>query len=745
MTVGRQIKSGGFAGRVLRRKCRGVVALAVSCLWVTTVRAEDVLRLPPVLVTGDRDKAINLDRKSDSASRLGLSVRETPASIEILDRSQLQHRGVRSVSEAADAAVGVLAGDFPAEPSAFSMRGLANSQINTLYNGIKIGPANMTARVMDSGNLDRIEILKGPASLMSGEGAVGGSVNLVTRMPTSGPIINEGRVSYGSFNTVRAGVGSGGSASLEGLAYRFDLNVSRTSGFMDDTASRNWHLSAALDQRLSAALRVWGAVEFKGDRAKTSWGIPLVPRATVGSDAQGGVVDGTYVSNFNGTNLGAITVDRRALHANYNVLDNHGEADENWVRSGVEWQAAPSLVARTQVYHYGAKRNWFNNEVSAFNANSGLVDRERFDVSHNQSQWGFKSELQWDATVAAMPNRLLAAVEWSHLDFDRPGAANFPGDSVTVFDPDRGQYGLLTTRLQTAKVKDAVLALEDRLRLSADWAVVAGVRQETISLDRTSANTAGVSLAGYPFSKTFQPTTGRLGVTWTLAKGITAYGQYATGVDVAANNLFLLGATQQLTLTRTGSFETGLKADFWESRGQTTFALFNIERRNVYSAQGGRTLNLAGRLASRGAEWAIALSPTPAWRLNANAAYTHARYRDYDFANGTYSGNTPPNVPTLIANAGASYRIASTWPVEIGVSVRHVGDRYASDANNVRLLAYNVVNAQVSIEPCGGTQVSLRVRNLADRTYGAWADPFYPDQILIGAPRSIELALNMTF
>lgn len=723
----------------------GLMAIAATLFTGQDVGAQQAQVLAPVEVKGDRSKELDLDRPSDTASRLGLTVRETPASIEVLDQSLLRRRGVRSVTEAAEAAVGVLAGDFPAEPSAFSMRGLANSQINTLYNGIKIGPANMTSRVMESANLERIEILKGPASLISGDGAVGGAVDLITRMPAPGPIVNEGRLSYGSFDTVRVGLGSGGSTSLEGLSYRFDLNGSLTSGFMDDSASRNWHLSSALEQRLSTALRVWGAVEFKGDRAKTSWGIPLISAAAAGSSGRGGIVDGSYVSNYNGTNLGAITVDDRALHTNYNVLDNHVRADEHWLRSGLEWQAAPSLLARAQVYRYGAKRDWFNNEVAAFNADTGLVDRERFSVSHDQSQWGIKSELMWDNTVAAMPNRLVAALDFSNLDFSRPGAADFPGDSVSVVDPVRGNYGRLTTRLQTTKVKNVALALEDRLRLNAYWTFVAGLRQETISLDRNSENVDGESRPGYPFSKSFKPTTGRLGLTVSLTEGVMAYGQYATGADVAANNLFLLGATQPLTLTRTGSFEAGVKADFWGGRGQTTFAVYNIDRRNVYSSQGGRSLNLAGKLASRGAEWAIAIQPTPAWKLHADLAYTHARYHDYELSDASFSGNTPPNVPKLIANLDATYRFDARWPIEIGASLRHVGDRYASDVNNVRLLAYNLVNAKISIEPRSGMQLSLRVRNIADRTYAAWADPFYPDQILIGAPRSAELALITTF
>ena len=212
------------------------------------------------------------------------------------------------------------------------MRGFANSQINTLYNGIKIGPPNMTSRVMDSGNLERIEFLKGPASLMSGEGSIGGAGNMVTRMPESGPIRSEARLSGGSFNTVRAGVGSGGSTALNGLDYRFDLGASRSGGFIDDSASRNWHFSAALDQRLSAALRLWGAVERKTDRAATHWGTPLVSRSSAAANASDGLIDGSYVSNFNGTDLGPVTIDKRTLRTNYNVLDSRTRADHPAIR-----------------------------------------------------------------------------------------------------------------------------------------------------------------------------------------------------------------------------------------------------------------------------------------------------------------------------------------------------------------------------------------------------------------------------
>ena len=103
----------------------------------------------------------------------------------------IEDRGLRTTTDVAKAATGVIGGDAPGAPAIFSMRGFAGDQINTLYNGIWIGPSTMTGRPMDTANLERVEILKGPASLLSGIGATGGAVNYVTKAPHTGPIVNE--------------------------------------------------------------------------------------------------------------------------------------------------------------------------------------------------------------------------------------------------------------------------------------------------------------------------------------------------------------------------------------------------------------------------------------------------------------------------------------------------------------------------------------------------------------------------
>ncbi|MGY8668635.1 TonB-dependent receptor [Bradyrhizobium sp. UFLA05-109] len=701
----------------------------------------------PVVPAAAAQTPLNTNAVAESASRLGLTVRETPATVEVISAETMREQGYRTVSEVAQGAVGVTSGDNPAEPSAFSMRGFTNSQINILYNGIKIGPQNMTSRIADTANLEAVEFLKGPASLMSGEGASGGAINFVTKQPHTGPVQNEADFSYDSLNSFRTHYGSGGSTNVQGLDYRFDISRSSLNGFADDTNTKTLDVSGQLNYRISDSLKVWGAIEYREDRGKAYWGAPLVPVAYSGSHATSGIVSGNYVSNFNGTNLGAVTIDDRTFNTNYNVLDNRNVAQEVWLRGGFELKLAPDLTLKSQAYAYGAERSWFNNEVEAFNSTTNLVDRERFYVAHSQRLVGNITDLTWDANIAGFDNRLVTTLSSSYLDFVRPGAANFPDDTVTLVDPARGYYGLLTTQQQTARIDNEALSFEDRLKITRSFALIGGLRVEHIGLDRNSTNVSGLEKAGFPFSKDWAPVTGRIGYTWEAVPGLTFFSQYATGADVSANNIFLLAPTQPLDLTTSRTYETGVKHLFWDNRAEWSFSAYDILRKNVYAAAGGMQLNIAGQQESKGVELAGAVRVTDAVRLWGNIAYVDARYADYNFAGGSFSGNTPPNVPRIVANAGASYRFFTPWPVELGVVGRHVGDRYNTDANTVTLNAYTVADVYAFVDipksvfsAVEQTRLTFRVRNITDKRYAIWGDPFYLDQVLLGAPRTYEIS-----
>jgi iron complex outermembrane receptor protein len=106
-------------------------------------------------------------------------------------------------------------------------------------------------------------------------------------------------------------------------------------------------------------------------------------------------------------------------------------------------------------------------------------------------------------------------------------------------------------------------------------------------------------------------------------------------------------------------------------------------------------------------------------------------------------------VPAFIANAGASYRFTTAWPLELGVSLRHVGDRFNFQDNLVVMDAYTVADAYAFVDipktvfsSVEQTRLSFRVRNLTDRRYALWGDSGYTDQIILGAPRSYEVSAS---
>ncbi|MGB7099119.1 MAG: TonB-dependent receptor, partial [Xanthobacteraceae bacterium] len=146
-------------------------------------------------------------------------------------------------------------------------------------------------------------------------------------------------------------------------------------------------------------------------------------------------------------------------------------------------------------------------------------------------------------------------------------------------------------------------------------------------------------------------------------------------------------------------------------------------------------------------------------KLWANLALTQARYEDFENvvdpltgAVVSWTGNTPSNVAPIIINAGASYRFDHwQWPVEIGGSVRHVGNRYLYEDDATTMDAYTTADVYAFVDipgrdfgrpEIGKVRITFRVRNVTNAVYAAFSDPGYPDQVYLGNPRTYEVAAH---
>ncbi len=671
----------------------------------------------------------------------------------------MQDQGYRTSSEIAKGAVGVLDLDSSGAPANFSMRGFTFGEVNVLYNGISIGVASDTTRVMDTFGLDQVEFLKGPSALMSGIMAIGGSVNYVSRQPTTGPIQNEMDLSIDTQGTFRSHYGSGGSTAVPGLDYRFDVTGSKINSFIDGDYRDLGDLSAQVNYRVNDTFKTFAAIEYKSDSGHAYWGTPLVPTSFAGSHAVNNVVSGNAFSTFSGDNLGPMTIDSRTLTTNYNVADNATGAHELWLRSGFEWTPLNNVTVKDQVYYYQAQRNWLDSETYAYDDGAvfapGTIDRDRFFVTHNQHVVGNNLDFLWDSRLFGMDNRLAAQLQVSGnwITFVEEGNPNdYPDDNVSVIDPAQGLYGPQFPDTRIKQLGDVAAAFEDRLKITPEFALIGGVRLDDWTLTSNGTDFDGTVPAGEPFTQTWRPVSYRAAYTYEPIPNLTLYSMYATSYDPAAADVFSVNTSVPLSLTSAQIYETGVKQLFWDNKAEWTFAAYDITRRNVYVPITDTTFALAGEIATKGIELAGAVRPIDGWKLWGNVALTQAKYEDFDSVNGDWTGNTPSNVAPVIINAGASYRFQHwQWPVEIGASVRHVGNRYLFEDNATTMDAYTTADAYAFVDIPGkdfgrpeitNMRISFRVRNLTNAVYAAFSDPGYPDQVYLGDPRTFELTAS---
>jgi iron complex outermembrane recepter protein len=727
---------------------------------------------PPTTVTGTETTAtgpatppapgVNLGATPEvtGTNRLGLPVQQIPRSVDVVTRPTIEQQGYRTNEETAAGAVGVVAFDPASASGGFSMRGFHGDEMNILYNGINLGAQDLTGRTMSTFSFQQVEFLKGASALESGQGAIAGSVNYVNRLPTSGPIQNEAFIAFDSLHSVRSGYASSGSTPVPGLDYVFTESFDATKGFIDDTNKNLATLTTRINYRVSEDFKTWVAFEYYKDAGHYYWGTPLVSAAAVGPFALSGIVSGSETSHTNGSFLGPVAIDSRTLKTNYDSLDNFDGATQYWGRGGFEWQAAPNVTVTDQAYAYSAKRTFFDLEIFGFNSGTGVVDRFPFFVSHDQHLYGNIADVTWNSTFLGMPNRMVGELAASRNKIVFSEASNTSTDNAsTLVDPARGFYGPLITISATSLLDTVSESLEDRLKVTPQIALIGGVRVDEMTLTRDHQDATGAEVAGYPFSTSWNPVSYRAGLTYEPIRNTTLYALYGTAYDPAVAAIFELPQGVPPTLTSSRIFEAGVKQSLWDNRFQWTFAVYDVDRRNVVEQIGLKTFIQAGDIDTKGVEIAGAVRPTEGLTLWGNVALVHARFLSDEFPiNGVLTnlaGNTPPEIPDVVVNAGASYRFEKQpwwhWlPIEVGASVRHVGARYILDDDAIAMAAYTTADAYLffdldrpSLLPkVEKTRLSFRVRNLTNATYAAYTDSFTPDQIYLGEPRTYEAALS---
>ena len=725
-------------------------------LLVCNTNAQVNEEIEELIVLGRAINTPDLSATSRAGSRLGLSVMDTPASIELIDSSVMRARGYKSVSDAVKSLPGVVSGESPAAPSTFSMRGFSRSAVTVLRDGIWLGPANMVMRPQNTFNLDRIEVLRGPASALHGQGVVGGTVNTVVKRATADaeqPL--ELLASYGRFDTYQFGLG--GSTQLSDSAWlRMDVNQYGSDGHVDRMDPESINVTTSLLWKATEKLDVEFQIDYLDDQLADYWGTPLVPKG----------VATTPLSDVISTSTGE-TLDEQARFRNFNVQDSRAVSDQLLFRIDLSWQLTEGIELKNTSYRFTADRDWGNAEGYVYCTDVVDICTEKnviqryygyFFVTHDQDLLGNRLTANIDSQIGGHDNRFLAGLEITDLDFSRargfrrkiPLSAN---DAVSPTNPIPGSYGQRELRgISPTQINTRALFLEDALDISETVKVVAALRYEELDLIRQNFNALG-DLEASSFSRDFNWLSWRLGAVVKLTDDVSIYGQYSDSKDPVNANLFLVNSGENLDLTDAEQWEVGLKGLWHNGRTQATIAYFNTQRDDVLERIGVDSAASIGGRDSSGVEFSAAFRPTSQWHVGANAAYTDAEFRrSTNFV--TFAGNTPPNVAEVTGNLWASFSSIAGLPLEVGGSVQYVDDRFGDNANQVALSSYTLLNLFATWS-APRFNVTARVNNVTDEIYVPWSDVFYlqqndpsflyANQLMLAPPRMFEVGVEFTF
>jgi outer membrane receptor for ferric coprogen and ferric-rhodotorulic acid len=702
-------------------------ALFVTALPATaqTTAEDEKNKEGDIVVTG----TYTLPDKIDTATGLGLTVRETPQSVSIITSQRILDQNLTTVADVIQNGVGVTVNEVDDVRNSFYARGfeIRNYQVDGVPTAWTLaGGAGET--IADVSIYDRVEIVRGATGLLSGAGDPSASVNMVRKHADSRDWAGYVNASYGSWNTWRVSGDVGGAVTSDGrLRVRGVARYEEGESYIDLYKNRKFILYGVIDADITdnTLLRAgishqegkpdapaWGALpSFYTDGSFAVW-----PRSKTAS------ADWSYWDTTNQNIFVTLSHDFGggwSVVANYNRFRN-AQSTELLYLSGLVDKTTGTIQFSYPYKDVGASiQNSFDGQIKGrirlFGRDHELVLGALHSVQNRD-----------DTTYAALayPSDL-QYVDWDGAAFPRPGFSTTGSLDVKERIEQNGYYGAL------------------RLNLTDQFKLIGGGRlsswqQTGFSFDVTS---------NYGNDDVFIPYVGAL---YDLTSNHRLYGSF-TRIFQPQNALdrnFV-----QLDPLDGQAYEVGLKSAFFNEALQTSVALFHIEQDNLaqpdtmVTPPGGglpqQTYRAAKGVTSEGFELEVTGQPLKGWNLN----FGYSQFTAKD-ANDVQANTDQPRRLLKLFTTYSFPGALSGFTVGGGVNYR--SKAYSEGTNPVTGAAfrfqqdgYVLVSLMARYALTEKLQLQANVENLTDETY--YSQIGFYDQYRYGAPRNFTLGATYRF
>ncbi|MBJ9740088.1 TonB-dependent siderophore receptor [Acinetobacter oleivorans] len=703
----------------MKRSILFISSVGVMTSHVYAVEAEQqaVTNLPTISVKAEKEQSLKQEVGQASTATKGLmQLKDVPQIVNVVPKQVLREQTVTSMQGALQNVAGLSFSVGDGQRDQVMIRGFSAITDNYV-DGIR----DDALYFRDMSNVERIEVLKGPASVLYGRGSAGGLVNKINKKPMD-ESLREVSLIGGTTGQRRAEVDLNEKVA-ENVKVRLTGAVEDSDGYRDQAFLKRQAVAPSLQWDISDKTKLLIQADYLHDDRLADQGFPTDP--ITGKPVK--TNPKTFYGALNGKEVGDVDTE---ISSQTISLDH--EFNDNLKYHGAVRHYNYSLDRQYSVdsHQDSAKNKLPSDQIQ-------LIQNKRL---RNEDGVYVQQELSSLFNTGFLKHNTLIGAEYSKQHKDELVWSK-ARQITNIFNPELENWAPLDTSVaaetnNSNTFENYGIYLQDLMTVTDQLKVLVGLRYDNLSQDRNNKVKSQI------LNRTDNTYSPRIGVVYQPVSNISLYTSYNRSFQPLADSFVLYKNSADLSPTKTENIEVGAK---WDVNDQlnVTLALFEMSQTNIQNQDPndpkGLSAILAGEQKTKGVELSLTGQLTD--QLSVLAGYS---YMDGKIEKSTigFTGNHSALTPNNTANLWVKYQINDHWYAAVGG--RGESSRFSAPDNKNVLPGYAVVNAALGYQS-ERYDVNLNLNNLFDRNYFVSGHSGANDSNMMGDPLNAQIALRYRF
>ena len=663
-----------------------------------------------------------------SLTKLSQPLLDTPQSISVIPKALIDDKGITTLRDALRDVPGVslAAGEGGQQGDNLSIRGF-NAQNDIYLDGMH----DFGSYFRDPFNLDSVEVLKGPASVLFGRGSTGGVINQVSKQAQLQSVTGA-TLSFGTDGTKRSTFDINRAIpNLDGAAIRLNgmIDEGGVAG-QDYTRNRRFGLAPELAFGLGTDTRVKLSYYHLQEYDTPSYGLPWL----------NGRPAPVNVGNFYGykdSDYFRTNVDIGTARIEHDFNDNISVS--NQLRYG-SYQRALS-VTEPLITGYTASTIGNNIVPKTIPINSILVHQHTIGLTSRETIVDNDTDVTLHFATGPVTHTVVTGIEVARQTSD-PTRYNGTQATVNLFAPRQVGYNTIAQPVSSVAgdIGNTYAAyVTDTIKLGDQFEVIGGWR-----FDRYDSTFHQIVAPVVNVSRDDDVPTWRGAVVYKPVPYASLYVSYGTSFNPSAEALAISASTAAVAPEKSKNLEVGGKWDTLDGRLSLTTALYRLAKTNVRETSpiDPTTSILAGNYRVYGFEVGAVGHITPNWQVTAGYSYNDAEVVSSPNINELH--HQPPNAPKHTFSTFTEYKLP-WYSIEVGGGVNLISSRTASSLPVTgttviqRAPGYTIGQLFAKAPINERLMAQVNITNISDQVY---YDGLHPGHIITGAARAALFTLT---